>query len=48
MEMVKNEIANFANKNEETFLHHVNVVAIQLQDNSELVLRLKSKTFEVV
>jgi len=48
MEMVKNEIGNFANKNEERFLHHVNVEVNQLLDNSELVGRLKRKTFELV
>jgi hypothetical protein len=44
MEMVRNEIGKFLMKHEETLLHHVNVEAIQLLDNSELVGRLK-KTF---
>jgi len=48
MEMVTNEVGKFANKNIERFLHHVNVKAIQLLDNSELVRRLKRKTFELV
>jgi hypothetical protein len=43
MEMVKKEIGKFAKKLEERFLHHVNVEAIQLLDNSELVRRLKKK-----
>jgi hypothetical protein len=41
MEMVKNEIGNFAKKHEERLLHHVNVEAIRLLDSSELVRRLK-------
>jgi hypothetical protein len=41
MEMVTNEIGKFAKKHEERLLHHVNVEAIQLLDNSELVRRLK-------
>jgi len=44
MEMVTNEIGKFAKKHEERLLHHVNVEAMQLFDNSELVQRLK-KTF---
>jgi len=43
MEMVMNEIGKFAKKHEERLFHHVNVEAIQLRDNSELVLRLKRK-----
>ena len=43
MEMVTNEIDKFAKKREERVLHHVNVEAIQLLDNSELVRRLKKK-----
>jgi len=43
MEMVTNEIGKFAEKHEERLLHHVNVEAIQLVDNSELVRRLKRK-----
>jgi hypothetical protein len=41
MEMVTNEIGKFAKKHEERRLHHVDVEAIQLLDNSELVRRLK-------
>jgi len=49
MEMVTNETGKFAKKHEERLLHHVNVKAIQLLDNSELVRRLKKKkTFELV
>ena len=40
MEKVTNEIGKFAKKHEERLLHHVNVEAIQLPDNSELVQRL--------
>jgi TnpA family transposase len=43
MEMVMNEIGKFAKKHEEKLLHRVNVKAIQLVDNSELVRRLKKK-----
>ena len=46
MEMVTNETGKFAKKREERLLHHVNVEAIQLLDNSELVRRLKrNETF---
>jgi hypothetical protein len=49
MEMVRNEIGKFAKKHEERFLHHVNVEAIQLLENRELVRRLKrKKPFELV
>jgi hypothetical protein len=49
MEMVTNEIGKFVKKHEERLLHHVNVEAIQLLDNSELVGRLKrKKPFELV
>jgi hypothetical protein len=41
MEMVTNEIGKFAKKHEERLLQHVNVEAIQLLDNSEIVRRLK-------
>ena len=41
IEMVTNEIGKFAKKHDERLLHHVNVEAIQLLDNSELVRRLK-------
>jgi len=48
-EMVKNEIGKFSKKHEERLLHHINVEAIQLLNNSELVLRLKRKNlFELV
>jgi len=40
MEMVTTEIGKFAKKHEERLLHHVNVEAIQLIDNSELGRRL--------
>jgi len=40
MEMVTNDIGKFAKKHEERRRHHVNVEAIQLFDNSELVRRL--------
>jgi hypothetical protein len=43
MEMIKNETGKFAKKHEGRLLHHVNVEAIQLLDNSELVRRLKKK-----
>jgi len=39
--MVTNEIKKSDKKHEERLLHHVNVEAIQLPDNSELVRRLK-------
>ena len=48
MEMVTNETGKFAKKHEERLLHHFNVEAIHLLDNSELVRRLKKKTFELV
>jgi hypothetical protein len=44
MEMVTNEIGKLVKKQEERPLHHVDVEAIQLLDNSKLVRRLK-KTF---
>jgi len=43
METVTNEIGKFATKQEEWLLHQVNVEAIQLLDNSELLRRLKRK-----
>ena len=43
MEMVTNEIRKLAKQHEEGLHHHVNVEAIQLFDNSELVRRLKRK-----
>jgi len=39
--MFTNEIEKFAKKHEERPLHPVNIEAIQLLDNSELVRRLK-------
>jgi hypothetical protein len=49
MGMVTREIGKFAKKQEERLHHHVNVEAIQLLDNSELVWRLRRKQpFEVV
>jgi len=49
MEIVKNEIGNFAKKHEERPLCHVNAKAIQLLDNNVLVRRLKrKKSFELV
>ena len=41
IEMVTNEIGKFATKHEERLLHHINVEAVQLLENSELVRRLK-------
>jgi hypothetical protein len=43
MEVVTNETGKFAKKHEERLLHHFNVEAILLLDNSKLVLRLKKK-----
>ena len=43
LQMVTNEIEKFTKKHEEMPLHHVNVQAIQLLDNSELVRWLKKK-----
>ena len=49
MEMVMAEIRRFAKKHEERILHHENVEAIQLLDNSELLRRLKrTKPFQLV
>jgi len=49
MEMVMAEIRWFVRKHEEGFLHHENVEAIQLLDNSELLRRPKrKKPFELV
>jgi hypothetical protein len=47
METIMNEIGKFVKKHEERLLHHVNVEAIELLDNSEIVRGLK-KTFELV
>ena len=44
MEMVTNEIGKFAKKQDERLLHHFNIEAIQLLNNSELVQRLKRKS----
>jgi hypothetical protein len=43
MDMVTHEIGKFAKKHGERLFHHVNVEAIQLLDNSELVRRLERK-----
>jgi uncharacterized Fe-S radical SAM superfamily protein PflX len=49
MEMVTTEIRRFARRHEERLLHHDNVEAIQLLDNSELLRRLKrTNPFELV
>jgi hypothetical protein len=45
METATNEIGKFAKKQEERLLRHVDVEAIQLLDNGELVRRLKKKNF---
>ena len=41
MDMVTAEIRRYARKHEERLLHHENVEAIQLLDNSELLRRLQ-------
>jgi len=43
MGMVTSETGKFANKDEERFLHHVDVEAMQLLDSSELVRRFERK-----
>jgi hypothetical protein len=43
IEKVTNEIGKFTKKREEGLLHHVNVAAIQLLDNTLRVRRLKRK-----
>jgi hypothetical protein len=49
MEMVKAEIKRFPRTHEERLLHHENIEAIQLLENSELMRRLKrTKPFELV
>jgi hypothetical protein len=49
METVTTEIRRFARRLEERLLHHDNVEAIQLLDNSELLRSLKrTKPFELV
>jgi hypothetical protein len=49
MEMFTTEIRRFAKKHEERLLHHDNVEAMQLLDNSVLLRRLKrTKPFELV
>jgi hypothetical protein len=42
--MVTNGIGKFGKKQEERLLHDVNVEAIHLLDNSELVRRIKKET----
>jgi len=41
--MVANEIGKYAKKHEEMLLHHVDVEATQLLDNSELVRRIRTE-----
>jgi len=49
MEMVTAEIGQFARKHKERLLHHANVEAIQLLDDSELQRKLNgTKPFELV
>jgi hypothetical protein len=49
IEMVMAEVRQFARKHEERLLHHDNIEAIQLLDNSELTCRLgRTKPFELV
>ena len=49
MEMAAKGTGKFAEKHEERLLYHVNVEAIQLLDNSELVRRFKrNKPSELV
>jgi hypothetical protein len=48
METITNKIGKFARKDEERLLHHVDVEAIQLFDNSELLRRLLKKPFGLV
>jgi hypothetical protein len=49
MDTVMAEIRRYARKHEERLLHHINVEAIQLLDNSELLRRLqRTKPFELV
>lgn len=49
MDTVDQTIAKFASSHEQRLLHHVNVEAIQLLDNTNLVRRLKrTKPFELV
>ena len=43
MEMVTAEIKRFARKHEESLIHHENVEATQLLDNSELLRRLNGQ-----
>jgi len=47
VEIVTNEIGNFVKNHEERLFDHINVEAIQLLDNSELVRRFK-KSFDLV
>jgi hypothetical protein len=49
IEMFTAEVRRFARKHEERLLHHDNVEAVQLLDNSELIRRLRrTKPFELV
>jgi hypothetical protein len=49
IEMVMAEVRRFARKHEERLLHHDNIEANQLLDNSKLICRLRrTKLFELV
>jgi hypothetical protein len=49
VDFVSSEIQMFAQKHEELFHHHVNIEAIQLLDNVDIVRRLqRKKPFELV
>lgn len=49
IELIKTEIMKFARSHEQRLLHHVNIEANQLLDNTDLVRRLKRvKPFELV
>jgi hypothetical protein len=41
LQMLTAEVGRFSRKHEERLLHHDNVEAIQLLDNSELICRLR-------
>jgi hypothetical protein len=48
MQIVTAEFERFARKHKKRLLHHVNVEAIQLLDNSKLLRRFKrTKSFEL-
>jgi hypothetical protein len=49
VDFVSSEIHRFAQKHKERLHHHVNIKAIQLLDNVEIVRRLqRKKPFELV